>query len=76
MNTKFKLLLLEKEISELAKTFRNDWKEELCESEDIEEFGLNEYLGGRADAYEDCLGIIRKCIHSNSIQRYGFYSMK
>jgi hypothetical protein len=58
MNTK--LQLLKKEISELAKNYRTEWKEELWESEDIEEFGLNEFIGGKADAYEDCLDLIKR----------------
>ena len=60
MNTK--LQLLEKEIATLAKNYRADWKEDLWESERIEEYGLNEFIGGKADAYEDCLDLIKKCI--------------
>jgi hypothetical protein len=61
---------LECNISELAKKYRNDWKEELWESEDIEEFGFNEFIGGKAEAYEDCLEMIKhelKCYvkHNN-----------
>ncbi len=51
---------LEKYISKLAKDYRKEWKEELWESEDIEEFGLNEFIGGKADAYEDCLDLIKE----------------
>jgi hypothetical protein len=51
---------LERHIAELAKNYRKEWKEELWESTDIEEFGLNEFIGGEADAYEDCLEIIQK----------------
>lgn len=47
-------------ISNLAKEYRSSWKENLCESVDIEEYGLNEFLGGKAEAYEDCLDIIKK----------------
>jgi hypothetical protein len=49
----------EKHIAELAKNYRKEWKEKLCESEDTEEFGLNEFIGGKAEAYEDCLEIIQ-----------------
>jgi hypothetical protein len=59
---KSKLFLLKNEISELAKNYRADWKEELWESEKIEEYGLNEFIGGKADAYEDCLNLIKKLI--------------
>lgn len=55
-----KILLLEKHISELAKNYRSDWKEDLWESDKIEEFGLNEFIGGKAEAYEDCLDLIKK----------------
>lgn len=65
MNIEKKLRLLEKNISELAKNYRTDWKEELWESEKIEEYGLNEFIGGKADAYEDCLDLIKKYIHTN-----------
>lgn len=50
---------LEKHIAKLAKNYRKEWKEELWESEDIEEFGLNEFIGGKAEAYEDCLEIMQ-----------------
>ncbi|PIT93249.1 MAG: hypothetical protein COU06_00945 [Candidatus Harrisonbacteria bacterium CG10_big_fil_rev_8_21_14_0_10_38_8] len=60
MNTK--LNLLEKEIAILAKNYRSYWKEELWESEKIEEYGFNEFIGGKADAYEDCLDLIKKYI--------------
>lgn len=51
---------LENHIYTLAKNYRKEWREELWESENIEEFGLNEFIGGKADAYEDCLYIIKK----------------
>lgn len=56
---------LEDEIATLAKNYRIDWKEELWESEKIEEYGLNEFIGGKADAYEDCLELIRKYLLQN-----------
>ncbi|MFA5994044.1 MAG: hypothetical protein WC823_03735 [Parcubacteria group bacterium] len=52
--------LLEKQIADLAEEHRTMWKENLCESEDIEEFGQNEFFGGKADAFEECLEIIKK----------------
>jgi hypothetical protein len=58
MNTK--LQLLEKEIAMLAKNYRAEWKENLQENEKIEEYGLNEFIGGKAGAYEDCLDLIKK----------------
>lgn len=47
------------DIEKLAVEYRKKWKEELWESEDIEEFGLNEFIGGKADAFEECLDIIK-----------------
>lgn len=51
---------LEKHIYTLAKNYRKEWRGELWETEKIEEYGLNEFIGGKADAYEDCLYLIRK----------------
>ncbi|MEK9182597.1 MAG: hypothetical protein AAB809_00790 [Patescibacteria group bacterium] len=47
-------------IAKLAKNYRKEWKEKLWESEKIEEYGLNEFLGGKAEAYEDCLYLIKE----------------
>ena len=47
-------------ISNLAIEYRKSWKEDLWESSNIEEYGLNEFLGGKAEAYEDCVEIINK----------------
>lgn len=51
---------LERLIYMLAENYRKHWKEVLCESESIEEYGLNEFIGGKADAFEECLYLIRK----------------
>lgn len=51
---------LENHIYKLAKSYRKEWKEDLWESEKIEEYGLNEFIGGNADAFEECLYLIRK----------------
>lgn len=47
-------------ISKLAIEYRKNWKEELWESEDSDEFGLNEFIGVQAEAYENCLEILRQ----------------
>ena len=44
-------------ISNLAMEYRKSWKEDLWESTDIEEYGLNEFLGGKAEAYKKSLNI-------------------
>lgn len=51
---------LEKHIIKLAKNYRKTWKEKLTESTNIEDYGLNEFIGGKADAFEDCVYLIRK----------------
>lgn len=51
---------LEKHVYALAKNYRKQWQRDLCESEKIEEYGLNEFIGGKVDAFEDCLYLIRK----------------
>ena len=50
---------LESQIQKLAQNYRKEWKEELWESEKIEEYGLNEFIGGKAEGYEECLEIIK-----------------
>ena len=52
--------LLIKKITILAKECRSQYKEKLWESTDIEQFGFNEYMGGKAEAYEECLEILQK----------------
>ncbi len=51
---------LERHIRVLAENYRKEWRDELSESHKIEEYGLNEFIGGKADAYEDCLYLIKK----------------
>ena len=51
---------LELQIAELSRNYRKEWKERLGESAKIEEYGFNEFLGGKAEAYDDCLRIIRE----------------
>ena len=52
--------LLENHISKLAKNYRKEWNAKLLESEKIEDYGLNEFIAGKADAFEDCLFLIRE----------------
>jgi len=54
-------------ISNLATEYRKSWKEELWETTDIEEYGLNEFLGGKAEAYEDCLQIINEYLFAEQV---------
>lgn len=55
---------LENQIATLAKKYRKEWKKELWESEDIEEFGRNEFINGKAEGCEECLNYIK-------LSRYG-----
>lgn len=50
---------VESQIQKLAHNYRKEWKEKLWESEKIEEYGFNEFIGGKAEGYEECLEIIR-----------------
>jgi tetratricopeptide (TPR) repeat protein len=50
METKNILKKFEESITILAKENRSLWKREMCESEDIEKYGFNEFVGGKADA--------------------------
>ena len=47
-------------IKELAREYRKEWKVELCQSEDIEKYGENEFIGAKAEAYEECLEILNE----------------
>lgn len=60
METKNILKKFEESITILVNENRSLWKREMCESEDIEKYGFNEFVGGKADAYEDCLDLLRK----------------
>ena len=50
---------LESHISTLAKNYRKAWKKELSEGGKIDEYEFNGFIGGKAEAYEDCLDLIR-----------------
>lgn len=50
----------ESHINKLAKNYKKEWKEKLPENESIEAYGLNEFIGGKAEAYEECLTLIKK----------------
>lgn len=50
---------LENHIAKLAINYRKEWNERLWKSEKIEDYGLDEFISGKADAFEDCLFLIR-----------------
>jgi hypothetical protein len=52
-------------IDALAIKYRKIWKSDLCESECIEEFGENEFIGGKAEAFEECIQIIKEHLLKN-----------
>lgn len=54
-------------IEQSAKGYRELWKMNLCESADIEEYGLNEFFGGKAEGFEESLEILK-----NSYQKQSF----
>ena len=47
--------------AEVAKNYRKAWKKELPEGGEIEDYGFNEFIEGKAEAYEDCLDLIKEC---------------
>ncbi len=47
-------------IENSAKGYRELWKLDLCESAKIEEYGLNEFFGGKAEGFEESLDILKK----------------
>lgn len=51
---------LENHIAKLAKNYRNEWNEKLWETGKSKDYGLNEFINGKADAFEDCLYLIRE----------------
>lgn len=51
---------LELHVARLAKNYRQAWKRQLLECGKPEEYGLNEFICGKADAYEDCLDLIKE----------------
>ncbi|HEY9203241.1 MAG TPA: hypothetical protein VIM82_02815 [Sulfurimonas sp.] len=49
-----------KQIEIAAKEYRSLWKIDICESVNIEEYGLNEFFGGKAEGFEESLEIIKR----------------
>jgi len=51
------------EVECMAIEYRKAWKEKLCDSVIIEEYGFNEFLGGKAEGFEESVEIIKKYLH-------------
>ncbi|PLY11842.1 MAG: hypothetical protein C0628_08975 [Sulfurimonas sp.] len=49
-----------KQIEIAAKEYRNLWKIDICESVEIEEYGFNEFVGGKAEGFEESLKILNE----------------
>ena len=49
-----------KQIEFSAKEYRGMWKRDVCESVKIEEYGFNEFLGGKAEGFEESLEILKE----------------
>ena len=58
---------LETFIAEQARYYRSLWQKELCDSEDIEKYGFNEFVGGKADAQADADSGKGKFLHGDSV---------
>lgn len=54
-----------KYLQEQAEEYKANYNEELCESEDIEEYGLNEYIGGKAEVFKEVLEVWNKIMNKN-----------
>ena len=46
-------------IEKSAKDYRKLWQLDLCESIEIEEYGPNEFFGGKAEGFEESLEILK-----------------
>jgi hypothetical protein len=66
---------IEQRLEALVNEYRMKWKKEDCESEDIEKFGLNEFIGGKAEGYEDALDIVRKHIGKQAMDVEEWYKL-
>ncbi len=49
-----------KHIAELARNYRKELRQILPESAKTKEYGFNEFMNGKAEAYEDCLDLIKE----------------
>jgi hypothetical protein len=49
-----------KQIETAAKEYRSLWKIDICESVEIEEYGFNEFVGGKAEGFEESLKILNE----------------
>lgn len=56
---------LETHIEKLAVTYKSKWRKSLYACERMEELDMNEFVEGKADAFEDCLYLIRE--HKNML---------
>ena len=50
---------LENHIAKLAKNYRKEWNKSYWKVKN-RNYGLNEFIAGKADAFEDCLFLIRE----------------
>jgi hypothetical protein len=66
---------IEQELEVLAKEYRTQWNEDDCKTEDSEKFGLNEFIGGKAEGYEDALDIVRKHIGKQAMDIGEWYKL-
>lgn len=48
-----------KQIKRLAKNYRKEYKEKMSETAKAEDYELNEFIGGKAEAYEDSLEMVK-----------------
>ena len=53
-----KINFITNKISSLLEDNQKEWQEDLWESHKSEDYGLNEFISGKIEAYKDCLKII------------------
>ena len=51
-------LALKKYITEQANYYRSYWKENFEDPQKVDDFGFDEFMLGKAEAYEDCLRVL------------------
>mgnify|MGYP001605047769 CR=1 FL=1 len=60
MDTKLSTQQLKEYLTGQANYYRSYWKENFETPQKVDEFGFDEFMLGKAEAYEDCLRMFNK----------------
>ena len=60
MDTKFIKQQFKAYLAEQANYYRSYWRENFEMPQKVDEFGFDEFMLGKAEAYEDCLRMLNK----------------